>query len=146
VYFSCFLRIRHCITLSWQWLFYNCVISTTQSRILFPLQNTHSDRWSSIFRSWFSGPAFSGPAFSTPDIWSCIFRSFIFFGPPFCGPAFSVDLVVYVAADLLTTRLFEASLSHKRTSLKFVWLPASYCSICDLPQTFQVSNVHVLNN
>ena len=32
-----------------------------------------SGRWSSIFRSWFSRPAFSGLAFSTPDIWSCIF-------------------------------------------------------------------------
>jgi len=49
-----------------------------QSRI-FPLQNTRSNRSSSIFRSWFSGPAFSGPAFSAPDIWSCIF-----------SPAFSV--------------------------------------------------------
>jgi len=50
---------------------------TTQS-LIFLLQNTRSGHWSSIFRSWFSGPAFSGPAFFTPDIWSCIFSPAFF--------------------------------------------------------------------
>jgi len=49
-------------------------------------------------------PAEAGTRFSDPrgmqgwvdlDIWSCIFRSLIFFGLPFSGPAFSVDLSTY---------------------------------------------------
>ena len=50
------------------------------------MKQSASSRCSSIFRFRFSGSAFSGPTFSTPDIWCCIFRSFIF-----SGPLFSVD-------------------------------------------------------
>ena len=80
VYFSWFLAYSTLYYIELTVTFYNCVFSTTQSRI-FPLQNTRSDRWSSIFRSRFSGPAFS----------VLHFQFFYLFGLPFSGPAFSVD-------------------------------------------------------
>jgi len=83
-----------------QWLFYNWFFELHNHAYF--LQNTPSNSWSSIFRSWFSGPAFSGPGFS----------------PLTFGPVFSV-LSSFLDPHFLVLHFQSTQIFHSR-SLKVI--------------------------